>query len=64
MTRGGRREGKESEDRNRNRRMVYSYESLKIVGISIAGTLLCELLSWFLIYRKSNYKQLVSSITR
>ena len=44
--------------------MVFSYDSVRIIGASVAGTLFCELMSWFIIYRKNTYKQLTASIKR
>jgi len=44
--------------------MVYSWDCVNVVAFSVAGTLLCEFLSWLLIYRKSTYRQLVNSIKR
>lgn len=44
--------------------MVYSWDGVKIVGVSVAGSLFCELVSWILIYRKTSYKTLVASIKR
>jgi len=43
---------------------MYSWDSVQIVAVSIAGTLFCELVSWVLIYRTGHYKSLVNSITR
>ncbi|KAG6528033.1 hypothetical protein ZIOFF_010170 [Zingiber officinale] len=39
-------------------------DSLAVVGISIATAFICELISWVLIYRTSNYKALRSSIDK
>ena len=55
--------GRRKERAGRAGRM-YSWDGVAIMGVSIAGTLFCELISWILIYRKSSYKSLVASITR
>ena len=39
-------------------------DCVTILGISIATAFLCEGISWVLIYRTENYKNLLSSINR